>query len=444
MILVWSGHTGGLAGQVIGYLLDETVPVVIGGRRDRMVRDPAPEILRGDPRIVTRTIDGLETQRRYRCATLSFAKNEVDIEKWRWRDPKTCRRVDTAIELWTEMAFAGIVPDARPPVLVGTHLHTGRLEINLLVPACVVVPTPAGRRIPRAYNPHPPVAASRAAWAAFEDALNGAFGWRDPRDPRNAALVCGPSWLERRAAAFGRWLDALTGGPPKYGCLTVDEKDKALDEDDRVQLLLAAKIHAASGATDRASLLDGLAPMLDDLGWIVDELRDDAVVLAARDGAGRTSLTLRGTLCDAVPTPPDPAVIAAREQVLGTAPDRLRVAWTARAAENVQVYGPDVVRPTGLFDPDAILRVPAAPVLSAGLALRRLAERLFDRIARIAGYDALTRALAVWAAEGGFAQARRSLAALAMMPPIVVVPSPASQVAAEPATLPTHDDRPAP
>ena len=445
MILVWSRHTCGAARRVIGYLLDDTVLVVIGGRREDMTRDPAPEILRGDPRIVTRTIDGLETKRRYRCATLSLAKNEVDIKKWRRRDPETVGRIDAAIELWTEAAFAGIVSDARPPVLVGTHLHTGRLEINLLVPACVMVPTPAGRRIPRAFNPHPPVAGSRAAWAAFEDTLNGAFGWRDPRDPRNPAPVRGPSWLERRAATLGRWIEAR--GWPRDDCegaLLDPENSARLDQEDaRVRLLLAAKSVARSGASDRADLLEGLAPTLDDLGWLVDELRDDAVVVAPQDGAGRTALTLRGTLCAAAPTPLDPMIIAVQKQVLAAAPDRLRAAWMARAAENARIYGAHVARPSGLFDPDAILRESAAPVLSAGLTLRRLAERLFDRMAHVAGYDALTRALARWAASDGFAQARRSFAALAAMPPIAVPPSPGPQEAVEPPALPIHDDGPA-
>ncbi|SFJ26455.1 hypothetical protein [Jannaschia pohangensis] len=444
MILVWSRHTGGTARRVIGYLLDETVPVVIGGRRDRIARDPAPEILRGDPRIVARTIDILETERRYRCATLSFAKNEVDIEKWRRRDRETLRRIDAAIELWMETAHSGFAPEARPPVLVSTHLHTGRLEINILVPACVMVPTASGRRIPRAFNPHPPVAASRVAWAAFEDTLNGAFSWHDPRDPRNAAAVRGPSWLERRAAALGRWIEARRGQGDDREDGRLDPREGArLDQEDaRPRLLLAAKSIARGGATDRAGLLDGLAPMLDDLGWQVGGLRDDAIVLAPKDGAEGTPLIFHGTLCDAAPTPPDPMVLAAREQVLAAALERLRAAWTARAAENARVYGPDITRPSDLVDPAAILRVPAAPVLSAGLTLRRLAERLFDRIAHVAGYDAVTHALAGWAAGGGFDKVRRSLAALAAMSPIPRPKRVGTEV--EGPTLPNHDDGPAP
>ena len=112
MIQVWSHHTDGPARRVIGYLLDDAVTVAIGGRRERIVREPAPELLRGDSRIVARTIDALETKRRYRCATLSFARDDVDIQKWRRRDPADGRGIDAAIELWREMAFAGIIPDA--------------------------------------------------------------------------------------------------------------------------------------------------------------------------------------------------------------------------------------------------------------------------------------------------------------------------------------------
>lgn len=147
---VWSRHRGGPARWVIDYLLGETATQEIGRRRARCVRGPAPALLRGDPRIVVRTIDAPETTRRYRCATISFAKTEVDIGKWRRRDPETLRKIDAAVALWVEAAHSGIAAEARPPILVGTHLHTGRLETNVLVLACVTIATALGRRVPRA------------------------------------------------------------------------------------------------------------------------------------------------------------------------------------------------------------------------------------------------------------------------------------------------------
>ena len=444
MIQVWSHHTDGPARRVIGYLLDDAVTVAIGGRRERIVRDPAPQLLRGDSRIVARTIDALETKRRYRCATLSFARDDVDIQKWRRRDPAAVRRIDAAIELWREMAFAGIIPDARPTMIVSTHLHVGRLEVNLLVPSCVMVPTLMDRRVPRAYNPHPPLSASRALWTAYEDAVNGAFGWRDPRDPGNLSLVRGPSWLEKRAAALDRWIEARGDEEGDETGDTPDPKPAAgLDQaDPRVRLLRAAKSIARGGATRRDALLSGLGPTLTDLGWLIDEVRDEAIVLAPKNDAGRTPLTLRGTLCSAAPTPIDPAVIAAREQALATAPDRLAAAWQTRAEENAQIYGSEVARVDRSFDPRAILRVPAPPLLSAGLALRRIAKTLLDRIAGIAGRVAVRDALTGWSAQGGFADVRRAFADLAGTPPIVLrhATGPETQVV----QVAAGDDAPAP
>ncbi|MBM2578166.1 hypothetical protein JQC91_17805 [Jannaschia sp. Os4] len=429
---------------MIGYLLDDTVPVVMGGRREHIVRDPAPELLRGDPRVVARTIDALETKRRYRCATLSFARDDVDIEKWRRRDPEAVRRIDAAIELWRETAFAGIVPNARPPMIVSTHLHVGRLEVNLLVPSCVMVPTPMDRRVPRAYNPHPPLSASRALWTAYEDAVNGAFGWRDPRDPGNLSPVRGPSWLEKRAAALDRWIEARVDEEGDGTGDTPDPKPAAgLDQEDpRVRLLRATKSIARGGATSRDALLSGLDPTLTDLGWLVDEVRDDAFVLAPQDGVPPVSLMLHGALCEASPTPPCPVAIAAREQVLATAPDRLAAAWRMRAEDNLRLYGSSVARVDRSFDPRPILRVPATPILSAGLALCRIAKTLLDRIAGIAGRVAVRDALTGWAAQGGFADVRRAFADLAGTPPIVLRQATGSET--QVLHVAADDDAPAP
>ncbi|TFL16133.1 hypothetical protein [Jannaschia formosa] len=413
MMLLWSRHASGPAAQVIGYLLDPVMRQEIGGRTEVMQRDPAPELLRGDPRVVAHWIDGLETKRRYSCATLSLAKNDINIIKWTEGDPATRRSVDAAIELWLETAYAGIAPAARPPVLVGTHLHTGRLELNILAPACIMV-GPAGRRLPRAYAVHPPIAASREIWEAYEDTLNAAFGWRDPRDPRHAARVRGPSWVEKRGAMLDRWARDRVGATGLDG----EAGARIGAEDPRVQMLLAARILTRSGATDRAALLEGLAPVLEDVGWLVDELRDDAIVLASGAAGATQRLVLRGALCAARQVEPPPYLIATRERVLARAPAQLAEAWTERAATNAASYRLNAMDLAPRLDPEEILRGPRPSVPPVPTLLRRIARGLMSRLTALRARLAVNDALAAWSIQNPFASARRSFAALAAMPPI--------------------------
>ncbi|MEC9199516.1 MAG: hypothetical protein VX974_18075, partial [Pseudomonadota bacterium] len=119
-------------------------------------------------------------------------------------DPEVRARVNHALMLWLDAAFAGIPQPNRPPVLVTTHTHTGRMEVNLLIPRWVLR---ADGKI-RAYNPDPPGAAHRALREGIEDLLNHRFGWADPRDPLRRHLVHLPDWeLKDRAAASQRGED---------------------------------------------------------------------------------------------------------------------------------------------------------------------------------------------------------------------------------------------
>lgn len=156
-----------------------------------LIRDPAPEIIEGDPDLVAACIEGLETKHRYTCATLSFAPDEIDLKAWINENTELRHQISAALLLWQDVAWAGIPQDARPPLLVSTHLHTGRLEVNILAPRAVLRKE-QGRSLPRAWNPHPPTGESRAIWAAYQDMLNNTYGWYDPGDPTRAAAISAP------------------------------------------------------------------------------------------------------------------------------------------------------------------------------------------------------------------------------------------------------------
>jgi hypothetical protein len=314
--LLWSPHSTGPADRVVGYLMSDSYAAHIAGKREVVLRDPVPELIAGNGHLVAACIEALETRHRYSCATLSFAPDEIDMTGWRAGDRELRRKIDAALALWAEVAWSGISPEARPPMLVGTHLHAGRLEVNILVPRAVFRKI-CGKVVPRAWNPHPPTAESRRIWAAYQDMVNHHHGWHDPADPHRAAAISGPSWVLKRAAALDRWADCLF---TPDGDFAGEGADRVAAEDPKVQIMLAARILARRAVSSREALLSGLKPVLADLGWRIAHRRSDAITMCSEREGRDQQLILRGALCHPNPPTPDPAMAQARRRILSLAP----------------------------------------------------------------------------------------------------------------------------
>ncbi len=170
------------------------------GPRQRIRRDPAPEILIGDMALTRAAIRAAPGQLKYRSGVLSFAPEDIDVNRFNAGDPDLRSTINLALSLWVEVAFAGVPEEARPPVFVTTHTHTERLEVNFLSPRWVL--RPDGKI--RSYNPDPPGPASQAIWAAYQDLLNARFGWADPDAPDRAQLVQLPNWRVKLRAELRR------------------------------------------------------------------------------------------------------------------------------------------------------------------------------------------------------------------------------------------------
>lgn len=175
------------------YFLAELGPLKFGGE-DLYMRAPAPELLVGTPSATLAVISRQTFQHRFAAATLSFAPDEIDVPEFN-RDGKSRRLVASAIEVFLECVFPGIPVAARPPVMVGTHVHTGRLELNIIIPKAVL--TASGYR---SYNPSPPGTNTQTRWDLVAAFLCTAFDWRDPNDPLNRRLVTHPDWVLKRRA----------------------------------------------------------------------------------------------------------------------------------------------------------------------------------------------------------------------------------------------------
>jgi 5S rRNA maturation endonuclease (ribonuclease M5) len=90
-----------------------------------MLREPAPEIIRGNPELTQQLIDGLDFQYKYNSGVLSFALEDAPTEK----------QQQAIIDSFEEYAFAGINKDAYNTLWV-RHTHTGndRVELHFVTP----------------------------------------------------------------------------------------------------------------------------------------------------------------------------------------------------------------------------------------------------------------------------------------------------------------------
>ncbi len=416
MKLLWSPHSTGPAARVVSYLMSDSHVAQIGGTREVVFRNPAPELIAGDGHLVAACIEALETRHRYSCATLSFAPDEIDVAAWRSGDTELRRKINAALALWAEVAWSGIAPEARPPMLACTHLHAGRLEVNILVPQALF--RKFGRKVvPRAWNPHPPTGESCRIWEAYQDTVNHANGWHDPEDPHRAAAISGPSWVLKRAAALDRWASCLF---TPDGDIAGGDADRVAAEDPKVQIMLAARILARCGVGNREALLAGIKPVLTDLGWRINQLRPDAIALCSEREGRDQQLILQGTLCHPTPPTPDPAMALARRRILSLASGHLKEAMDRRADDARRVLHRAFCRPPAPADPMGILRGPRPTPHSIRDRLARRVRDILDRIAALLQQAQVTDALTRWAERpgGGFGAARDQTSELANMPPI--------------------------
>ena len=89
------------------------------------LRYPAPEVLRGNPVITRRLIDGLEFKHKYNSGVLSFAPEDAPTDK----------QIEALIDSFERYAFAGLDKDAYNTLWV-KHTHTGnnRVELHFVTP----------------------------------------------------------------------------------------------------------------------------------------------------------------------------------------------------------------------------------------------------------------------------------------------------------------------
>jgi hypothetical protein len=207
MMLSFSKHTGasdGAGRRAVAYLLADEWTKTVDDQRVIEHRIPPPEILRGDPRLVQAAIEAAPGALKYTMAVASFHPGDVDVARFNSGDERERAKVNAYIDDWQAAAFSGLPRASWPPHLISTHTHTGRLEINLLIPRAIMV----GDRL-KSHNVAPPGPASRRLFNALEDLHNSRNGWADPRDSARERAVKVPDFELKERAARSR-VDALT------------------------------------------------------------------------------------------------------------------------------------------------------------------------------------------------------------------------------------------
>jgi hypothetical protein len=135
-----------------------------------LLREPAPSVLRGNPDITRKLIDGLEFKHKYRSGVLSFAPE----------DAPTDRQIEAVIDSFEEYAFAGLDKDAYN-ILWVKHTHTGdnRVELHFVTPRVELY---TGKSL----NIAPP--GWHGYFKPWQTSWNISQGWSRPDDPARQRL----------------------------------------------------------------------------------------------------------------------------------------------------------------------------------------------------------------------------------------------------------------
>ena len=206
MINGWSPYQDGTEnGQPIEYFFAPRIAKPVGSGKKVVPRNPAPELLVGQPEWFMAALKLLPFQKRYRAATLSFSIADIDPDAFNKGDPGARAAVASCIEAFIELSYAGVPLQNRFPIAVGTHTHAGNLEVNFALPRAVF--DSSGKV--RSFSPHPPMKGSLDDFDHLIDILNHHFKWQDPRDP-----------ARRRPLKTAVWIRTCPDPPPKAGCGT--------------------------------------------------------------------------------------------------------------------------------------------------------------------------------------------------------------------------------
>lgn len=183
MIHGLSMHTQNAAGAVAYFLDDVYMDKATG---EWLERDPPAEILEGDPDQFIALCESLTFKNTYTTSVMSFTKEETA------QIDATPGLKEKLIEEMRDFAYAGFKNDDSKLMFVTQHTHTGRLELNYLIPR---VNVESGKY----FNPYPPNYSGKRGPGnnqdflkhndSFIDYVCSKYNLQNPRDPAYAREI---------------------------------------------------------------------------------------------------------------------------------------------------------------------------------------------------------------------------------------------------------------
>lgn len=139
------------------------------GTPKTVIRDPMPQVLRGDPERTEALIDACPHKWAYRSGVISFAQSDAPDEAQQAQ----------VIDAFEEIAFAGLDPEQYDCLWV-RHTHEDRVELHF----CTVrMELTTGKSL----NIAPP--GYEAAFDSLRDLMNKTHDWADPMDAERVQEV---------------------------------------------------------------------------------------------------------------------------------------------------------------------------------------------------------------------------------------------------------------
>ncbi|WP_143081722.1 hypothetical protein [Thioclava dalianensis] len=264
--------------KIVDYFVAEKVPKLVNGKYISVRRYPAPEVLLGRPARIIRTIENLEQRHRLSAFTLTFTEADISIRDFNAGDSEAREKVHRILDLALAVAFPGVPIEKRPAILVSTHTHTSRLELNFAIPRCVIRPDGSVR----AFNPSPPGRRATELWRAFVDTINMNYGFDDPGALERMRLIKLPDAVLKEIAEARR-NNQLSRFEPLAAFVQAAEV--------RAGILLAKP-----GIPKRDVLLEGLRPLAEQHDLTFETATANGTTFRFRNGETQRSVTIRGPL----------------------------------------------------------------------------------------------------------------------------------------------------
>jgi len=158
-----------VAREVLAYDANRDLIRDANGQALTTVREPLPEVLRGDPTRTEALIDASAHQWTYRAGVISFAGEDA---------PNEVQQAEV-MDAFEQLAFAGLDGEQYDMLWV-RHNHEDRVELHFCTPRLELT---SGRSL----NIAPP--GYQNAFDSLRDLMNKAHGWADPMELERAQEV---------------------------------------------------------------------------------------------------------------------------------------------------------------------------------------------------------------------------------------------------------------